>query len=224
MYQQFALTIAISVLLSAFSALSLSPALAAMLLKPAKPARGPLGVFFRGFNKVFDASTNAYMKGAGMLVRRSILTIGIVGVVAVGAGYFGGKLQAGFIPDEDQGILGVNVTLPPGASLERTSAVLEKVEQILAKMEGVESYQTIGGLGIVTNTFQPNFGTIFMKLKPWEERHTEELHAKALMATDPGAGQPHPRSDHLSVQHPDDFRVRRLRRASTSCSRTGAAA
>src|SRR3954449_3117100 len=111
MYQQFALTIAISVLLSAFSALSLSPALAAMLLKPAKPARGPVGAFFRGFNKVFDRTTNGYVKGARFLVRRSIITIVIVVLVVVGAGFFGGKLPAGFIPEEDQGILGVNVTL-----------------------------------------------------------------------------------------------------------------
>ena len=106
MYQQFALTIAISVLLSAFSALSLSPALAAMLLKPAKPAKGILGKFFGGFNRIFDRATKGYVKGAQMLVRRSILTIGIVALVAVGAGLFGGALPAGFIPEEDQGIVG----------------------------------------------------------------------------------------------------------------------
>jgi HAE1 family hydrophobic/amphiphilic exporter-1 len=183
MYQQFALTIAISVLLSAFSALSLSPALAAMLLKPAKPARGLLGKFYGGFNKVFDKSTNAYVKGCRMLVRRSVLTIGIVALVAVGAGFFGSKLPAGFIPEEDQGILGINVTLPAGASLERTSAVLGQVEQILAKTEGVDSYQTIGGYGVVTSTYQPNFGTIFMRLKPWEERHGAAVHARGIMAT-----------------------------------------
>ncbi|HEX6901386.1 MAG TPA: multidrug efflux RND transporter permease subunit [Thermoanaerobaculia bacterium] len=183
MYQQFALTIAISVLLSAFSALSLSPALAAMLLKPAKPMRGPLGAFFRGFNKVFDRTTNGYLKGARLLVRRSVLTILIVALVAVGAAFFGGKLPAGFIPEEDQGILGVNVTLPAGASLERTSAVLEQVEAILAKTEGIESYQTIGGYGVVTSTYQPNFGTIFMRLKPWDERHGAALHARGIMAT-----------------------------------------
>jgi len=182
MYQQFALTIAISVLLSAFSALSLSPALAAMLLKPAKPAKGILGKFFGGFNKVFDRATKGYVTGAHMLVRRSILTIGIVALVAVGAGFFGGLLPAGFIPEEDQGILGINVTLPPGASLERTSAVLEQVEQIVGKTEGVESYQTIGGYGVVTSTYQPNFGTIFVRLKPWAERHGDEMHVKAFMA------------------------------------------
>ncbi len=124
MYQQFALTIAISVVLSAFSALSLSPALAAMLLKPAKPRTGLLGRFFGAFNRGFDKVTNGYIKGAQILVRRSILTVGIVAVVAVGAGLFGSAIPAGFIPEEDQGIVGINVTLPAGASLERTSAVL----------------------------------------------------------------------------------------------------
>ena len=182
MYQQFALTIAISVLLSAFSALSLSPALAAMLLKPAKPATGILGKFFGAFNRGFEKVTSGYIKGAQILVRRSILTIGIVALVAVGAGLFGSAIPAGFIPEEDQGILGVNVTLPAGASLERTSAVLSQVEEILGKMEGIESYQTIGGYGVVTSTYQPNFGTIFLRLKPWGERHGEAMHAKAFMA------------------------------------------
>jgi HAE1 family hydrophobic/amphiphilic exporter-1 len=182
MYQQFALTIAISVLLSAFSALSLSPALAAMLLKPAKPATGILGKFFGAFNKVFERATNGYVKGAQMLVRRSILTIGIVALVAVGAGLFGGAIPAGFIPEEDQGIFGINVTLPPAASLERTSAVLGQVEEILSKTEGVESYQTIGGYGVVTSTYQPNFGTIFIRLKPWHDRHGDEMHVKGFMA------------------------------------------
>ena len=181
MYQQFALTIAISVLLSAFSALSLSPALAAMLLKPAKPATGILGKFFGGFNKIFDRATKGYVKGAQILVRRSILTIGIVVLVAVGAGLFGGALPAGFIPEEDQGILGINVTLPPAASLERTSAVLAQVEEIISKTEGVDSYQTIGGYGVVTSTYQPNFGTIFIRLKPWHDRHGAENHVRGFM-------------------------------------------
>jgi hydrophobic/amphiphilic exporter-1 (mainly G- bacteria), HAE1 family len=182
MYQQFALTIAISVLLSAFSALSLAPALSAMLLTPPKPARGPLGVFFRGFNRVFEVSTNGYLGVARLLIRRGIITVLLVGVVIVGAGLLGRALPAGFIPDEDQGLLGVNVQLPPGASLERTSVVLQRVEEILAKTEGLESFQTIGGYGLVTNTYQPNFGTILARLKPWDERPGEEMHVKALMA------------------------------------------
>ena len=115
MYKQFALTIAISVLLSAFNALSLTPALCALLLKEPKPMRGPLGVFFRGFNKVFDVTTNGYVHVSRLLVRRGIVTIAIVGVVVLGAGFFAKAIPTGFIPDEDQGILGVNVQLPPGS-------------------------------------------------------------------------------------------------------------
>ena len=182
MYSQFALTIAISVLLSAFSALSLSPALAAMLLKPVKPARGPVGAFFRGFNKAFDWTTKRYVGISRLLVRRAFVTILIVAGVAVGAGAFGSRLPAGFIPEEDQGIMGVNVTLPPGSSLERTSAVLSQVEAIVAQTEGIESYQTIGGYGVVTSTYQPNFGTVFMRLHPWGERHGDALHVRGIMA------------------------------------------
>src|SRR5215204_5069712 len=182
MYQQFALTIAISVLLSAFAALSLAPALCAMFLKPPKPARGPLGKFFGWFNRAFDRTTTAYISTSRLLVRRSILTIVIVAAVAVGAGLFGGALPAGFIPEEDQGIFGVNVTLPPAASLERTGRVLSQVEQILAKTEGVDSFSTIGGYGVVTSTYQPNFGTIFVRMKPWDERHSDALHVRGIMA------------------------------------------
>src|ERR1700754_2460627 len=182
MYKQFALTTAISVLLSAFNALSLTPALCAMLLRPPKPMRGPLGAFFRGFNKVFDVTTNGYVHVSRLLVRRGLITIGIVGVVVLGAALFARAIPAGFIPDEDQGIFGVNVQLPPGASLARTGEVLRKVEEILAKTEGVESYQTVGGYGVVTNTYQPNYGSIFARLKPWDERHGAALHVKGIMA------------------------------------------
>ena len=182
MYKQFALTIAISVLLSAFNALTLTPALCALMLKSPKPARGPLGIFFRGFNKVFDFTTNGYVNVARILVRRGIITIAIVGVVILGAGLFAKLIPAGFIPEEDQGILGVNVQLPPGASLVRTSEVLKKVEAILGKTGGIESYQTIGGYGVVTNTYQSNYGTLFARLKPWEERKTEAEKVKGIMA------------------------------------------
>src|SRR5574341_2480842 len=157
MYQQFALTIAISVLLSAFNALSLSPALSAMFLRPHKAARGPLGKFFSLFHPAFDRATSGYVSWARLLVRRASLTIIVVAAVAVGAGLFGSALPAGFIPDEDQGIFGVAVQLPPAASLERTSALLGQIEAILSKTEGIESYQTIGGYGAVPSTYQPNF-------------------------------------------------------------------
>jgi hydrophobic/amphiphilic exporter-1 (mainly G- bacteria), HAE1 family len=183
MYKQFALTIAISVLLSAFNALSLTPALCAMMLKEPRPMRGPLGAFFRGFNKVFEVTTNGYVNASRLLVRRGILTIGIIGVVILGAGLLARRIPAGFIPDEDQGILGVNVQLPPGASLARTSNVLKKVEAILAKTKAIDSFQTIGGYGAVTNTYQPNYGSLFARLHPWEERKTPDVKVNGIMAT-----------------------------------------
>ena len=183
MYKQFALTIAISVLLSAFNALSLTPALCAMLLKKPEPMRGPLGAFFRGFNKAFEATTAGYVSVARLLVRRSLLTIAIVVAVALGASLFARVLPAGFIPEEDQGIFGVFVQLPPGASIERTRAVLVKVEDILGKTEGIDSYQAIGGFSSATMTYQPTYGTVFVRMKPWEERKTEALHVRGILAT-----------------------------------------
>jgi HAE1 family hydrophobic/amphiphilic exporter-1 len=184
LYQQFALTIAISVLLSAFSALSLSPALCAMLLRPNghQPGRGILGAPFRMFNRMFDRATNRYVAITALLVRRAALSIVLVVVVAAGAGLFARALPSGFIPEEDQGVFGVNVQLPPGASLERTAAVLTKVEQLVAALPGIEASTTFGGLGVVTNTYQPNFGTVFVRLRPWDERREAGLHVTALMA------------------------------------------
>src|SRR5204863_1987549 len=106
----------------------------------------------------------------------------IVGGVVIGAGFFARRIPTGFIPDEDQGIFGVNVQLPPGASLARTSEVLKKVEDILAKTEGVDSFQTIGGYGAVTNTYQSNYGSLFARLHPWEERKTADVKVKGIMA------------------------------------------
>ena len=215
MYQQFALTIAISVLLSAFSALSLSPALAAMLLKPAKPAQGARSASSSAAStRASTRATNGYVGGArSCSCAASILTIVLVGVVAVGAGLLRrARCPPGFIPEEDQGIIGVNVQLPPAASLERTSAVLAQVEEILGKTEGIDSYQTIGGYGVVTSTYQPNFGTIFVRLKPWEERHGAELHVRAIMAKLQARVRADPRGDHLPVQHPDHLGLRRVGR------------
>jgi HAE1 family hydrophobic/amphiphilic exporter-1 len=153
-----------------------------MLLKPKKEgSKGLLSRLFGGFNTGFDKATAGYVGVAGLLVRRSWITMVIVAGVIVGAALFGSRLPAGFIPDEDQGILGVNVQLPPAASLERTAAVLTEVEKIIGRTEGVESYATIGGYGMVTNTYQPNFGSIFIRLLPWEERQEESVKARGIM-------------------------------------------
>ncbi len=154
-------------------------------------------------------TTGGYVNWTRLLVRRAVLTIVIVAGVAVGAGLFGSALPAGFVPDEDQGIMGINVTLPPASSLERTSAVLAKVEQIVEKTEGIESFQTIGGYGLVTSTYQPNFGTLFVRLKPWDERHSRRAARQRHHGAATEGVLPHPGRDHLSVQPPDDLGLRR---------------
>jgi HAE1 family hydrophobic/amphiphilic exporter-1 len=113
MYQQFAVTIAVSVIISAFNALTLSPALAAMLLRPRKPMRGPLGVFFRGFNRWFGRATDGYVATSAVLIRKAALSMLFLAVIAVLGGLVGSRLPAGFIPQEDQGYMSLNVQLPP---------------------------------------------------------------------------------------------------------------
>ena len=128
-----------------------------------------------------DGSTQegSFEKGFG--IQAPVPVIGIVVAVAIGASLFARVLPAGFIPEEDQGIFGVNVQLPAGASLERTSLVLKKVEDILATTDGLDSYQTVGGYGAVTSTYQSNYGTIFVRMKPWADRKTAALHVNGIM-------------------------------------------
>src|SRR5262245_19031894 len=183
MYQQFALTIAISVLLSAFLALSLAPALCAMILKPAKPAKGLLGKFYGGFNKVFEVTTKSYVNVTRAFVRKAVL--GIVVIVAATAltGVLGKTLPAGFVPDEDMGIFMMNAQLPPASSLERTEGVVKQIEGVLKQTEGIQACTGIGGLGILTNSFSPEFASFFCKLTPWDERHSDALHVSGIQQT-----------------------------------------
>ena len=183
LYQQFALTIAISVLLSAFLALSLAPALCAMILKPAKPTGGPLGAFYRGFNKVFEVTTGTYVNWTKLFVRRAILTIGVVVLATVLTGALGKVLPSGFVPDEDMGIFMINAQLPPASSLERTEGVVRQVEAVLRNTQGIMACTGIGGLGILTNSFSPEFASFFCKLTPWEERKSKELHVSGITQT-----------------------------------------
>jgi len=174
LYRQFALTIAISVLLSAFLALSLAPAMCAKILKPHAPMKGPLGAFFKGFNRLFERTTNAYVGGARVLVRKAVFTIAGVLIATVVAGGFAKVLPAGFVPEEDMGVFLLNVQLPPAASAERTEAVVERVEDVLKKNEAVVACTAVGGLGMLTNSFSPEYASFFCSLTPWEERKTEE--------------------------------------------------
>ncbi len=182
LYQQFAITIAISVLLSAFNALTLSPALAALLLKPATGKKTLLTPFYRGFNKAFGAGTNAYVGLAGFLVRKLVVTVALVGVFVFLTIRLVDRIPGGFVPEEDQGYILVNAALPDASSLERTDAAMRRIEKILAENEGVKGYNTITGFSLITGAYSTNMGFFFVELKPWEERKTPETHASGVLA------------------------------------------
>ncbi len=182
-YRQFALTIAASVLISAFNALSLSPALAAMLLRPKQESRGLLAGFFRLFNRAFDWTVQRYLGGVGFLIRRSLLAVIALLAFFFGTGYLFRKLPGGFLPDEDQGIMFAAVRLPDGASLERTQKVIDQVEAILRSTPGVKDITTLGGTDFTTSTSNSNVATVFASLDPWEDRHAPNLQLSAMLAS-----------------------------------------
>jgi multidrug efflux pump len=180
---QFAVTIAISVLISAFNALTLSPALSALLLRPRKESRGLLARFFGGFNRWFTKATHGYVNWSHALIRKAVIGVLILAGFAVVDTLVGRKLPTSFLPEEDYGYLFLNAQLPPAASLERTDEVLRKIENILGKTEGVRSYNTIGGFSLLTRISASYQGFFFVGLKPWDERGSQQLEAQGIVAT-----------------------------------------
>ena len=181
LFSQFAVTIAISVLISAFNALTLSPALASMILRPKKAARGPLGMFYRWFNRVFGKATNGYVRVCGAAIRKMAISLLLLLVMTVGTGLIGARVPGGFLPEEDQGYMYAGVQLPDGASLQRTGAAVERMEKIIMATPGVEYCTAISGYSMlsgVTNTYS---GFFFITLKPWEERKNAEEKYEAIM-------------------------------------------
>src|SRR6266404_4703866 len=181
MYQQFAVTIAVSVLISAFNALTLSPALSALLLRPRRETRGPLGAFFRGFNRWFARATNGYVGACGHLIRKSALSMILLLVVAVFAGLIGSRLPGGFVPDEDQGYFFVNAQLPLAASLDRTAAVNDKLDAIFKTTPGIKYYTGVAGfslLSLVTTTYNSFY---FITLDDWDARTKKGLPADVII-------------------------------------------
>ncbi len=181
-YKQFALTIAASVLLSAFNALSLSPALAAIVLRPAKANHGPLARFFEWFNRGFDWTRNRYLAGVHTLIRRSALALVGLFCFWFAAGAIFRAMPRGFLPDEDQGAFFASVRLPDGASVERTDAAARKLEQLVMGVPGVGGVLTLGGLDIATRTSASNAATLIVRLKPWDDRTSKELQFQAILA------------------------------------------
>jgi len=181
LYQQFAVTIAVSVVISAFNALTLSPALAALLLRPRKEARGPLGVFFRWFNRVFGRATDGYVNWCHHLIRKSAFAMLMLLGIAVMGGFFGSRLPQSFLPDEDQGFFYMNVQLPNASSLQRTNDVCREIEAMLAKTDGVQSYNTVVGFSLLSGVNTTYNAFYFVTLAPWDERDPSGRTAAVIM-------------------------------------------
>ncbi len=174
LYQQFAVTIAVSVIISAFNALTLSPALSALLLRPKKEARGPLGKFFGWFNRMFNAATNDYVKVCRMFIHKMAFAIILLVAFGVLAGFIGGKLPTSFLPDEDQGYVFIAQQLPEAASLQRTSAAATKVEDLLKKTPGVAHVTTVVGYSMLSGV-ATTYNTFFwVTFDPWGERKAKD--------------------------------------------------
>ena len=181
--KQFAFTIAIAVLLSAFNALTLSPALSALLLRPRKESKGFLKRFFDVFNRWFERATHGYVSLSHALIRKAAIAIVILVGFAVADGFLGYRLPASFIPAEDYGYAYINVQLPPAASTERTDVALRKVEDILSKTQGVQYYTTISGFSLLSRVSTSYQGFFFIALKPWGERDRPELSVDGIVKT-----------------------------------------
>jgi len=180
LYQQFAVTIALSVVISAFNALTLSPALSALLLRPKKPARGPLGFFFGWFNKWFGRATDGYVNICRHLIRKVGLSMLFLLGVAVVSGWFGGQLPTGFLPIEDQGYVYLNVQLPEASSLQRTDQLCRQIEAILQDTPGVKYASTVVGFSLLSTVSTTYNGFFFVTLAPWEERKKPEEQLLAI--------------------------------------------
>jgi len=178
LYQQFAVTIAISVIISAFNALSLSPALAALLLRPKKANAGALRNFFDSFNRVFGRATDGYVSVSRTLIRKSGLAVAALLLFGVVAVFFGAKLPSGFLPDEDQGYVYINLQLPNSASLERTEQAAREIENILAKTPGVQYTTSVIGFSLLSYIQTSYNAFFFVTLKPWSDRdQSQQLQA-----------------------------------------------
>jgi hydrophobic/amphiphilic exporter-1 (mainly G- bacteria), HAE1 family len=182
LYKQFAVTIAVSVLFSAFNALTLSPALSALLLRPKKPSRGPLGAFFRVFNRGFGAATDGYVNVCRHLIHKAVLAFLLLGVLVFGAGYFGKKIPQSFLPDEDQGYLYAGLQLPNASSLQRSSDAARTVEKIILDTPGVQYVSSVMGYSLLSGVNTTYSSFFFISLKPWAERETPETSYEGIKA------------------------------------------
>jgi HAE1 family hydrophobic/amphiphilic exporter-1 len=181
LYQQFAVTIAVSVVISAFNALTLSPALASLLLRPKKESRGPLAIFFRWFNKVFDRATGGYVSTCSLLIRKSVVSLLLLAGITMFAGFLGKGIPTSFLPEEDQGYMYAGVQLPDAASLQRTDEIMKQAEEILSKTPGVKYYSSIVGYSMLSQVQNTYSGFFFITLEDWGKRKKPEEKYEAIM-------------------------------------------
>jgi HAE1 family hydrophobic/amphiphilic exporter-1 len=184
MYQQFAVTIAISVLISAFNALTLSPALASLLLKPKdkEAKKGLLGRAYGLFNKFFGRTTDSFVHTSSVLIHKSsVAMLGLV-LVAVAAVFLGAKLPTGFLPTEDQGYMFLALQLPDGASAQRTDAAQQKITAALLKTPGIQGVIAVTNFSLLTQVQSTNAGFFFVALKPWEMRKSKKEQLEYIQA------------------------------------------
>ncbi len=182
LYQQFAVTIAISVIISAFNALTLSPALCALLLRPKVKGSGPLQKFYDGFNRIFTRVTGGYVGTCRLAIRKSLVSLILLVGIAALAGLFGKTLATGFLPDEDQGYVFAGIQLPDASSLQRTSEIARQAEDMIKEVPGVKYVTTIVGysmLSQVQNTYSAFF---FVTFHDWAERKKPEEQYGAIKA------------------------------------------
>jgi hydrophobic/amphiphilic exporter-1 (mainly G- bacteria), HAE1 family len=170
LYQQFALTIAVSVIISAFNALTLSPALCALLLRRRQAKKGLLGKFFGWFNHLFGRATDSYLWISKKFVQRNGMTLLLLLLCGLLAVVFGKKIPTSFLPDEDQGFFYVNLQLPNAASLQRTDAVCRKIESVLSQTRGVKYTTTVAGFSLLSGVQSTYAAFLFVTLDPWEQR------------------------------------------------------
>jgi HAE1 family hydrophobic/amphiphilic exporter-1 len=182
LYQQFAITIAVSVIFSAINALTLSPALSALLLRKPTPGKGPIAWFFKKFNAFFDWVIERYGRIVGGLTRKATFSMLLLVIVCGGIWGLGKVVPGGFIPDEDKGYMFVAIELPEGASLQRSDEVLKQVEEIVVATPGVRSSLALSGMNILNNLNVPNAALMFIGLDDWHDRAAPELHAKEIAA------------------------------------------
>jgi len=181
LYQQFAVTLSVSVVLSAVVALTLTPALCAMILRPRKKMRGPFGWYVQAFNAVFEKVSAVYGSLVGFLLRHLVVGLVILGFVFFGLYAINKKVPGGFLPAEDNGYIFVGCTLPSGASVERTNAVAKQAEEIMAKTEGVKTVITLGGMNVVTGANGSNQASFICVFTDWKDRQTKETRAGGII-------------------------------------------